>query len=105
MLFIFISGIGIASTIIMFFTNTFFNVILAWAFYYWFSSFTSELPWAKCGHEWNVHCKDFTLINNQKENNVTQCLNGIISNASVCSNVTSLNASKIELDPVTEFWE
>jgi lipopolysaccharide assembly outer membrane protein LptD (OstA) len=42
---------------------------------------------------------------NQKENNVTQCLNGIISNASVCSNVTSLNASKIELDPVTEFWE
>ncbi|KAG7272944.1 hypothetical protein CRUP_020187 [Coryphaenoides rupestris] len=29
-------------------------IILAWAFFYLFSSFSSELPWASCTNSWNT---------------------------------------------------
>ncbi|XP_071144363.1 sodium- and chloride-dependent taurine transporter-like [Mytilus edulis] len=97
-------GIGIASTIIMFFSNTFFNVIMAWAFYYWFSSFTSELPWASCGHEWNKNCKDYTKedgnftnssMHNDEMGNITIPFLSALKNTS----------NQLFSDPVTEFWE
>ena len=37
----------------------YYNVIIAKALYYIFGSFTAELPWAYCGHDWNTHeCSD-----------------------------------------------
>ncbi|XP_005096200.2 sodium- and chloride-dependent creatine transporter 1 [Aplysia californica] len=77
-------GIGLASCIIVFFLNCYYNVILSWAFYYFFSSFTSELPWEKCGHSWNTaNCSE---------------------NFKVTANETGVNETTL-LDPVTEFWE
>lgn len=35
-------------------TGIYFNVILAWALYYLFASFTSELPWAHCNNDFNT---------------------------------------------------
>jgi solute carrier family 6 amino acid transporter-like protein 5/7/9/14 len=35
----------------------YYNMILAWTIYYTFASFTSELPWASCGQEFNSECK------------------------------------------------
>ena len=32
----------------------YYNVIIAIALYYLFASFTAELPWGSCGHEWNT---------------------------------------------------
>ena len=49
-----VAGIGVASSIIVFLLNTYYNVILAWAFYYLFSSMTSVLPWSHCDNEWNT---------------------------------------------------
>ncbi|KAJ1165987.1 hypothetical protein NDU88_006400, partial [Pleurodeles waltl] len=46
-------GIGYASLVIVIFMNTYYIIVLAWAFFYLFSSFTTNLPWASCGHEWN----------------------------------------------------
>lgn len=37
--------------LIAFFTDFFYNVIISWALYYFFASFTSKLPWTECG-EW-----------------------------------------------------
>lgn len=47
-------GIGWAVVLIAFYTDFFYNVVIAWSIHFLFSSFTSELPWATCGHEWNT---------------------------------------------------
>ncbi|XP_033744015.1 sodium- and chloride-dependent GABA transporter 2-like [Pecten maximus] len=88
-----LQGLGISTTIIVFFLNCYYNVILCWAFYYMFSSFTWELPWATCDNWWNTdRCSTFS-----KEAGAT--INATISN--ITSNTTGLK----KLDAVTEFWE
>nr|XP_008509490.1 PREDICTED: sodium- and chloride-dependent taurine transporter isoform X1 [Equus przewalskii] len=80
------SGIGYASIVIVSLLNIYYIVILAWATYYLFQSFQSELPWAHCNHSWNTpQCLEDTL---RKNKSLWDSLN--------TSNFTS---------PVTEFWE
>ncbi|XP_045220474.2 sodium- and chloride-dependent GABA transporter 2 isoform X3 [Macaca fascicularis] len=63
--------------------NVYYIIVLAWALFYLFSSFTIDLPWGGCHHEWNTeHCVEFQKTNSS--------LNG-----------TSENATS----PVIEFWE
>lgn len=38
-------------------TAIYYNMILAWSFYYMFASFTSRLPWTDCDNKWNTKCK------------------------------------------------
>lgn len=45
------AGIGWAVVLIAFYTDFFYNVIISWALYYFFASFTKHLPWTECG-EW-----------------------------------------------------
>uniref|UniRef100_A0A672YZX5 Transporter n=1 Tax=Sphaeramia orbicularis TaxID=375764 RepID=A0A672YZX5_9TELE len=47
-------GLGYGSQVVMVYTVIYYIVILAWAFLYLFSSFTSELPWARCNNTWNT---------------------------------------------------
>uniref|UniRef100_A0A452UG62 Transporter n=1 Tax=Ursus maritimus TaxID=29073 RepID=A0A452UG62_URSMA len=55
-----LQGIGLASVVIESYLNIYYIVILAWALFYLFSSFTSELPWTTCTNAWNTeHCMDF----------------------------------------------
>ncbi|XP_071502578.1 sodium- and chloride-dependent betaine transporter-like isoform X2 [Diadema antillarum] len=49
-------GIGIASVVILLFLNTYYIIIMAWALYYMFMSFTSVLPWSHCNNIWNTPC-------------------------------------------------
>jgi len=43
----------------------YYNTIIGWAVYYFFASFSSELPWEKCGHEWNTeNCLSVQVITN-----------------------------------------
>ncbi|XP_003375959.1 sodium- and chloride-dependent creatine transporter 1 [Trichinella spiralis] len=46
-------GIGYCVVMIAFYTDLFYNVIIAWSFNFLFHSFTSELPWYSCNHSWN----------------------------------------------------
>ncbi|MEQ2292174.1 hypothetical protein AMECASPLE_020378 [Ameca splendens] len=46
-------GIGYASHLVIAFSATSYIIILAWAVFYLFSSFSSDLPWASCGNYWN----------------------------------------------------
>ena len=37
--------------------GTYYNIILSWAFFYIFSSFSASLPWSSCDNWWNTHGK------------------------------------------------
>ncbi|XP_074682276.1 sodium- and chloride-dependent GABA transporter 2 isoform X3 [Strix aluco] len=76
-------GIGYASQVIVVLLNFYYIIVLAWALFYLFSSFTIDLPWGSCDHEWNTgNCMEL-----QKANSTL--------------NVTNENATS----PVIEFWE
>ncbi|XP_025138794.1 sodium- and chloride-dependent GABA transporter 2 isoform X4 [Bubalus bubalis] len=63
--------------------NIYYIIVLAWALFYLFSSFTVDLPWGSCRHDWNTErCVEF------------QRTNGSL-------NATAENATS----PVIEFWE
>ncbi|XP_026758110.1 sodium- and chloride-dependent GABA transporter ine-like [Galleria mellonella] len=47
-------GAGLASVVISFLMSTYYAVIIAWAIYYFFTSFKSEMPWASCSNRWNT---------------------------------------------------
>uniref|UniRef100_A0A8C5HXY5 Transporter n=1 Tax=Gouania willdenowi TaxID=441366 RepID=A0A8C5HXY5_GOUWI len=47
-------GMGYASQLIIFYGSISYIVILAWAFLYFFSSFSGQLPWASCNNTWNT---------------------------------------------------
>ncbi|XP_078270123.1 sodium- and chloride-dependent GABA transporter 3 [Rhinoraja longicauda] len=78
-------GIGYATQVIEAHLNVFYIIVLAWSIFYLFNCFTTELPWATCGHYWNTeNCLEF------------QRLNSTNSNRTIVPNATS---------PVIEFWE
>jgi len=55
-------GVGYAVVLIAFYTDFFYNVIIAWAIYYFCASFTTQLPWTTCNNSWNTeHCYDGLL--------------------------------------------
>ena len=47
-------GIGYASQMIVTLLNIYYIIVLAWALFYLFSSFTVDLPWGSCRHDWNT---------------------------------------------------
>ncbi|XP_031720125.1 sodium- and chloride-dependent GABA transporter 2-like [Anarrhichthys ocellatus] len=75
-------GIGYATQLVIAYAAVSYIVIQAWAFFYLFSSFSAEIPWASCGNTWNTEfCIEFDKTN-------------------ASSNWTA-NATT----PATEFWE
>ncbi|CDQ63884.1 unnamed protein product [Oncorhynchus mykiss] len=78
-------GLGYGSQVVVLYSSIYYIIILAWAFFYLFSSFSSELPWASCRNSWNTAtCMEF-------DRRVVGHLNW-----TVAGNATS---------PVREFWE
>ncbi|XP_066886870.1 sodium-dependent dopamine transporter isoform X2 [Kogia breviceps] len=54
-----LKGVGYTVILISLYIGFFYNVIIAWALHYLFSSFTTELPWTHCNHTWNSpRCSD-----------------------------------------------
>uniref|UniRef100_A0A672PR16 Transporter n=1 Tax=Sinocyclocheilus grahami TaxID=75366 RepID=A0A672PR16_SINGR len=77
-------GLGYGSQVVIFYSSAYYIIILAWAFFYLFSSFSGELPWASCRNWWNSeNCVEFDQM-------------GGTRNLSFMENASS---------PVKEFWE
>lgn len=54
-----LKGVGFTVILISLYVGFFYNVIIAWALHYLFSSFTLELPWTHCNNTWNTaNCSD-----------------------------------------------
>ncbi|XP_029365793.1 solute carrier family 6 member 4b [Echeneis naucrates] len=53
-------GIGYAICIIALYVSFYYNTIIAWALFYFYSSFTSILPWTNCENVWNTpNCTNY----------------------------------------------
>eukprot|EP00092_Neocalanus_flemingeri_P008337 GFUD01008989.1.p1 GENE.GFUD01008989.1~~GFUD01008989.1.p1 ORF type:complete len:587 (-),score=78.05 GFUD01008989.1:299-2059(-) len=48
-----LKGAGVATVVMSFLLSTYYNVIMSWALFYLFSSFSSTLPWETCTNSWN----------------------------------------------------
>ncbi|CAF3649445.1 unnamed protein product [Rotaria sordida] len=73
-----LAGIGWAVTIIAFYTDFYYNVVISWGLYYLFASFRRILPWSDCNHAWNT--KDCSTVNRRRiflENCMNQSNNTI----------------------------
>lgn len=60
----------------------YYNVIMAWAAYYFVQSFAWELPWGACKHDWNtINCgylsDDGMYVNGTWMNSTLMVLNNI----------------------------
>ncbi|KAJ8312840.1 LOW QUALITY PROTEIN: hypothetical protein KUTeg_010213 [Tegillarca granosa] len=65
-------GIGWSVVLIAFYTDFYYNVIIAWSLHFLFKSFTSTLPWSTCGNDWNTeHCYEGFKRNNSVMSNDT----------------------------------
>ncbi|CAK6973815.1 sodium- and chloride-dependent GABA transporter 2-like [Scomber scombrus] len=77
-------GIGYATQVVIAYAAVSYIVIQAWAFFYLFSSFSAEIPWASCRNAWNTeYCIEFDKTN-------------VSANWTAGANATT---------PATEFWE
>uniref|UniRef100_A0A3Q3A4Y7 Transporter n=1 Tax=Kryptolebias marmoratus TaxID=37003 RepID=A0A3Q3A4Y7_KRYMA len=58
-------GIGYATQVVVAYGTTSYIAIQAWAFFYLFSSFSAEVPWASCRNTWNTgaFCVEFGQAN------------------------------------------
>ncbi|XP_041481712.1 sodium- and chloride-dependent neutral and basic amino acid transporter B(0+)-like [Lytechinus variegatus] len=68
--------------------NGYYNVVIAYAIYYFFASFTSKLPWVGCNHSWNtLFCSEL----------YDECLTqgGIVTANGSCANVTTLSDQEL----------
>uniref|UniRef100_A0A8C5ENW8 Transporter n=1 Tax=Gouania willdenowi TaxID=441366 RepID=A0A8C5ENW8_GOUWI len=53
-------GVGFTVILISLYVGFYYNVIISWALFYLFSSFTDELPWVHCNNTWNSpNCSDW----------------------------------------------
>jgi hypothetical protein len=110
-------GIGYGIVVLCSWLNVYYIVVLAWALYYFYMSFQSELPWSKCGHWWNTdNCSEFRVCDNETIGikiaaasdfvlSPSQNLYLLTSNQSISDAINqtcTINTGAI--DPAEEFW-
>lgn len=101
-------GIGYASMVIVSLLNIYYIVILAWALFYLFQSFTLDLPWAKCDQYWNTPCcvSDFKRF--KEDGNFTNFTTTMAPTTPATASYANGNITQCEgnfTTPETEFWE
>lgn len=103
--FTFFKGIGWAVVLIAFYTDFFYNIIIAWALHFLFSSFTSELPWSTCGHEWNTPaCYDGLFKDTSGDNSTNSTTSSSFLDSVTVSVTAGINSTLNLTSNVTEIF-
>ena len=98
------AGVGYAMVLVSGLVCIYYNVILAWAFYYIVMSFTTgTLPWATCDNWWNTPgCVERHSVNASDANSTLEV-------TSLLTTVTyNFSESSVIYKPMTsaeEFWK
>ncbi|CAM1329309.1 DAT (predicted) [Pycnogonum litorale] len=69
-----LKGVGCSVVMIAFYVDFYYNVIIAWCLYFFFASWTKNLPWAHCNNEWNTdRCRELAelAMESQRHQNST----------------------------------
>uniref|UniRef100_H2YE53 Transporter n=1 Tax=Ciona savignyi TaxID=51511 RepID=H2YE53_CIOSA len=63
-----VKGLGAAMVVVSVYVGIYYNVVISYTLYFLFSSFTSELPWARCNNQWNTQaCVHSSSIYNSNQ--------------------------------------
>ena len=81
-------GVGYAAAIVACWLNIYYIVVIAWALYYLFSSFTKTLPWSTCNNAWNT----------------LECITGKETAALMRNRSTSGNKTLNLVPAVQQYW-
>ncbi|CAF3766698.1 unnamed protein product [Rotaria sordida] len=77
-------GVGFAMVINSILGTLYYNVIIAWALFYFILSFRKTLLWSDCGHWWNT--KDLCYVPGSSGNILTG--NGTALNCTLAANLS-----------------
>lgn len=81
-------GIGVGMVVVSALVGIYYNMIIAWSIYYFFASFTSNLPWEKCDPKWATDlCEDLVRILPSSRNCTDMGLEANLTNG-VCYNMS-----------------
>uniref|UniRef100_H2Z9K0 Transporter n=1 Tax=Ciona savignyi TaxID=51511 RepID=H2Z9K0_CIOSA len=99
-------GIGFGMMLVSFFVIIYYNVIIAYAFFYLFASFTSVLPWTLCNQWWNKAAQCGTTIPTNCTVNCTTMMNVTMTTPvnTTMSNMTT-PAPPDRVSPSQEYWK
>ncbi|KAI8507505.1 Sodium-dependent serotonin transporter [Branchiostoma belcheri] len=84
-------GLGYAMILVGMYTSFYYNTIIAWAVFYFFSSFTSDLPWRSCNNTWNTeNCTEFN-VDTWRNNSVSAATEFLVRNVYEYQNSNGLS--------------
>uniref|UniRef100_A0A7N8XMK4 Solute carrier family 6 member 13 n=1 Tax=Mastacembelus armatus TaxID=205130 RepID=A0A7N8XMK4_9TELE len=61
-----IPGVGYATQVIVALLNVYYIIVLAWAIFFLFNSFTWDLPWASCNNTWNTGQSLYSVLTERR---------------------------------------
>ncbi|RDD36654.1 Sodium- and chloride-dependent glycine transporter 2 [Trichoplax sp. H2] len=104
-----LKGVGYAMLVCSFGVGIYYNIIIAWCYYFLFASMQSKLPWASCGNPWNTAlCR--TSVTRCPTANVTNTTGVVttVAPTTMANNMTNLTACipkgfKVT-SPSEEYW-
>ncbi|XP_031434328.2 sodium- and chloride-dependent GABA transporter ine-like [Clupea harengus] len=69
-----LKGIGMGTVVVSFILIGYFNTLMSWILFYFFSSFSSPLPWQSCNNTWNVleNCSVQFTVNDTFQQSASQ---------------------------------
>ncbi|XP_072047524.1 sodium-dependent dopamine transporter-like isoform X2 [Amphiura filiformis] len=99
-------GVGCAAVAIAFYVDFYYNVIISYALYYFFASFTPVLPWSTCTNKWNTEfCFEPTtgprVVNVTYNTSIYVFENG----QNITTNVTIIDTINKTVSAATEYYE